>query len=329
MIIGLRTVNIGGSIGGMGRPTALAAVLLAVILAGCTMTTGSSDNGGTDTSTATGGSTGLSGPVIAVKIDNVGDARPSTGLSQAQVVYVEPVEGGLTRIVAVFTSPYPSVIGPVRSARETDLDLLGQYGRPVFAFSGSVPELIPLLHNTDLIDASQGSVAKAYVRQSTHPAPHNLYLHPSQLPTGSAASQPALEFGAAPAGGTPTTQQKATYSAASFAFAWSASAGRWLITMDGTPYRTTEAGQLGAATVVLQRVATHPEPWPEDSTGAIAPVAQTVGTGSATILRDGQSYAATWSRSAVSAPTRFTVTSSGADLPLANGPVWVLLLPTN
>lgn len=311
----------------MGRPAALAAVLLAVIVAGCTTTTGSSgDNGGGDTSTA--GSGQLSGPVIAVKIDNVDDARPSTGLSQAQVVYVEPVEGGLTRIVAVFTAPYPSVIGPVRSARETDLDLLGQYGKPVFAFSGSVPALIPLLHNTDLIDASQGSVAKAYVRQSTHPAPHNLYLHPSQLPTGSPAGQPALEFGAAPTGGTATTQQKAGYSAASFSFAWSASAGRWLITMDGKPYRTTEAGQLGAATVVLQHVATHPEPWPEDSTGAIAPVAQTVGTGSATVLRDGQSYSATWSRSAVDAPTRFT-TSAGADLPLANGPVWILLLPTN
>jgi hypothetical protein len=313
----------------MGRPAALAAVVVAVLLAGCTTATGSSEDNGGPADPTTTGSAQLNGPVVAVKIDNVDDARPSTGLGQAKVVYVEPVEGGLTRIVAVFTAPYPGVIGPVRSARETDLDLLGQYGKPVFAFSGSVPQLIPLLHRTDLIDASQGSVAKAYVRQSTHPAPHNLYLHPSQLPTGSPAAQPALEFGAAPAGGTPTTQQKANYSAASFSFAWSASAGRWLITMDGKPYRTTEAGQLGAATVVLQRVATHPEPWPEDSTGAIAPVAQTVGTGSATVLRDGQSYAATWSRSAVDAPTRFTVTNSGADLPLADGPLWILLLPAS
>jgi hypothetical protein len=310
----------------MGRPTAAIAVLLAVTLAGCTTVTGSSDTAtGPATTAAAPGA--LSGAVIAVKIDNVADARPATGLSQAQVVYVEPVEGGLTRIVAVFTPPYPAVIGPVRSARQTDLDLLGQYGRPVFAFSGSVPQLIPLLHRTALLDASQGNVAKAYVRQSTHPAPHNLYLRPSQLPTGSPPSEPPLEFGAAPAGGTATTQQKANYPAAAFSFAWSASAGRWLITMDGKPFRTTESGQLGAATVVLQRVATHPEAWPEDSTGAVAPVAQTVGTGPATVLRDGQSYAATWTRAAVDAPTRFTVTSSGAPLPLASGPVWILLLP--
>ena len=315
----------------MGRPRALvtasATVLLAaLVVVGCTGTSGSSDTGTGTTATSEGGSGALGGPVIAVKIDNVADARPATGLSQAQVVYVEPVEGGLTRIVAVFTSPYPPVIGPVRSARQTDLDLLGQYGRPVFAFSGSVPQLIPLLHRTALIDASQGSVATAYVRQPTHPAPHNLYLHPDQLPTGSPPSQPPLEFGAAPAGGTPTTQQKATYSAASFTFAWSS--GRWLITMDGKPFRTTESDQLGAATVVLQRVTAHPEAWPEDSSGATAPVAQTVGTGSATVLRDGQSYAATWNRTAVDAPTRFTVTSSGADLPVVSGPVWILLLPT-
>ena len=312
----------------MGRSTAAFAVLLTVALVGCTTATGSSDTG-TDPSTTATASNSLSGAVIAVKIDNVDDARPATGLSQAQVVYVEPVEGGLTRIVAVFTPPYPSSIGPVRSARETDLDLLGQYGKPVFAFSGSVPQLTPLLHKTALIDASQGSVPKAYVRQSTHPAPHNLYLRANQLPTGSPPGQPPLEFGAAPAGGTSTAQQKASYSAASFSFAWSASAGRWLITMDGKPYRTTEAGQLGAATVVLQRVTTHPEPWPEDSTGAIAPVAQTVGTGSATVLRDGQSYAATWSRASVEDPTGFTVTGSGAPLPLASGPVWILLLPAS
>ncbi|HJP79208.1 MAG TPA: DUF3048 domain-containing protein [Pseudonocardiaceae bacterium] len=313
----------------MGRSTALAAVLLAAMaIAGCTTSNGSpGDNGTTDTSSASTGT--LSGPVIAVKIDNVADARPSTGVGSAQVVYVEPVEGGLTRIVAVFTAPYPSVIGPVRSARLTDLDLLGQYGKPVFAFSGSVPELIPLLHQTAIIDASQASVAKAYVRQNTHAAPHNLYLRPSQLPTGSPPSQAPLEFGAAPAGGTQTTSQKIGYSAASFSFAWSTSDSRWLITMDGKPYQTTDGGQVGAATVVLQKVATHPEPWKEDSTGSITPVAQTVGTGSATVLRDGQSFAATWSRSAVDAPTHFTVTSSGADLPLANGPVWIFLVPAS
>jgi hypothetical protein len=73
------------------------------------------------------------GPVIAVKIDNIVNARPQTGLQDADIVYVLPVEGGLSRFLAVFSSRLPPVIGPVRSAREDDLELLRQFGKPAFA----------------------------------------------------------------------------------------------------------------------------------------------------------------------------------------------------
>src|SRR5205807_4662579 len=66
------------------------------------------------------------GPVLAVKIDNIRQARPQTGLSRAEIVYVLPVEGGLSRFLAIFSARVPPVIGPVRSARETDLQLLRQ-----------------------------------------------------------------------------------------------------------------------------------------------------------------------------------------------------------
>src|SRR5438270_6788035 len=68
--------------------------------------------------------------VLAVKIDNIVLARPQTGLTQADLVYVLPVEGGLSRFMAVFSSHLPRVIGPVRSAREDDLQLLRQFDRP-------------------------------------------------------------------------------------------------------------------------------------------------------------------------------------------------------
>jgi len=79
------------------------------------------------------------GPVLAVKIDNLAPARPQTGLTGADIVYVLPVEGGLSRFLAVFSSHSPPVIGPVRSAREDDLELLRQFGRPAFAYSGAQP----------------------------------------------------------------------------------------------------------------------------------------------------------------------------------------------
>src|ERR1051326_5264257 len=57
------------------------------------------------------------GRVLAVKIDNTSLGRPQTGLTYADIVYVLPMEGGLSRYMAVFASHYPPSVGPVRSAR--------------------------------------------------------------------------------------------------------------------------------------------------------------------------------------------------------------------
>ncbi len=80
----------------------------------------------------TGGAVRSLNRVLAVKIDNIVYARAQTGLTHTDIVYVLPVEGGLSRFLAVFSSGYAPVIGPVRSAREDDLELLRQFGRPVF-----------------------------------------------------------------------------------------------------------------------------------------------------------------------------------------------------
>ena len=92
------------------------------------------------------------GPVLAVKIDNLAPARPQTGLAGADIVYVLPVEGGLSRFLAVYSSHVPPVIGPVRSAREDDLELLRQFGRPAFAYSGAQPQLLPVVERARTVD---------------------------------------------------------------------------------------------------------------------------------------------------------------------------------
>jgi Protein of unknown function (DUF3048) N-terminal domain len=86
--------------------------------------------------------------VLAVKIDNIVYARPQTGLNYADIVYVLPVEGGLSRVLAIFSSHYPPVAGLVRSAREDDLQLPRQFGRAAFAYSGATPALLPYIQRT-------------------------------------------------------------------------------------------------------------------------------------------------------------------------------------
>ena len=111
------------------------------------------------TSPFTGEPVAALGPVLAVKIDNLAPARPQTGLTTADIVYVLPVEGGLSRFLAVFSSRFPPVIGPVRSAREDDLELLRQFGRPAFAYSGAQPQLLPVVEKARTADLYAGRAA--------------------------------------------------------------------------------------------------------------------------------------------------------------------------
>jgi hypothetical protein len=105
--------------------------------------------------------------VLAVKIDNIAYARPQTGLTHADIVYVLPVEGGLSRFLAVFSSGNPPVVGPVRSAREDDLKLLRQFGRPAFAYSGATARLLPDIHRTARIVDLYAGIAGGYYRDES------------------------------------------------------------------------------------------------------------------------------------------------------------------
>jgi Protein of unknown function (DUF3048) N-terminal domain/Protein of unknown function (DUF3048) C-terminal domain len=265
------------------------------------------------------------GPVLAVKIDNIVYARPQTGLGSADIVYVLPVEGGLTRFLAVFSSHFPAVIGPVRSAREDDLELLAQFGRPAFAYSGAQPQLLPVVEQSRIVDLYSG-IAGGYYRDNQRIAPYNLYANPATLLAeakgASTAHDIGFRFGPAPAGGTATSSETVSYPAASFVFTWSAPGGRWLVSMDGRPATTTDSGQLSAATVVIQHTVVRTSQYIE--WGALPPYAESTGSGSALVLRDGQSYPARWSRPTSDGGTTFT-TPDGQPMTFAPGPVWILL----
>lgn len=264
------------------------------------------------------------GPVLAVKIDNIVLARPQTGLTSADIVYVLPVEGGLSRFLAVFSSHLPPVIGPVRSAREDDLELLRQFGRPAFAYSGAAPHLLPFIHRARIVDAYAGLVG-GYYRSQTRIAPYNLYARPPQLIAeargASKAHDIGFRFGPAPAGGRATTSRSVNYPAASFTFSWSA-AGRWLVRMDGAPARSTSGGQLSAATVIIQYTTVRTSRFLEY--GHPPPYAESTGSGTGVVLRDGHAYDIRWSRPDADGGTRFT-TASGQPMTFARGPVWIVL----
>jgi Protein of unknown function (DUF3048) N-terminal domain/Protein of unknown function (DUF3048) C-terminal domain len=268
------------------------------------------------------------GPVLAVKIDNTRSAKPQLGLRSADIVYVEQVEGGLSRIMAIFSSKLPSRVGPVRSARVSDLHLLPQFGRPAFAYSGVQGKMKPYVARAPLIDVSQDRSNTGYARTGAHPAPYNLYGSPKQLlaraPGASTAGDIGFRFGPAPDGGRAMTSFTARYPAATLQFQWSAAEHRWLVTQDGRADRAAEGGRLGGQTVVIQRAHTTRSQF-HDFLGNYTPLVQTVGSGTATVLRDGKAYDARWSRPSEKDGTTFT-TASGRPMTFAPGQVWVVLV---
>jgi Protein of unknown function (DUF3048) N-terminal domain/Protein of unknown function (DUF3048) C-terminal domain len=263
--------------------------------------------------------------VLIVKIGNTVPERPATGLSYADIVYLIPVEGGLSRIMAVFSSHYPSVIGPVRSTREDDIALLRQYGRPAFGYSGATRALLPHIHRARIVDLFDGR-ARGYFRGGNRPIPYNLYAHTrtllAQARHASKAHSIRFRFGPPPAGGRHVRSVPVSYPAASFRFTWSAHKKRWLVSMDGAPARSTGSGRLGAATVVIQYTKVRKSRFLEY--GVPPPYAESVGSGRALVLRNGKEYQALWSRHRWGVGTTFT-TRSGKPMTFARGQVWIVL----
>ena len=264
--------------------------------------------------------------VLAVKIDNIVFARPQTGLTHADIVYVLPVEGGLSRLLAVFSSHYPRVIGPVRSAREDDLELLRQFGRPPFAYSGATATLLPYIARTARVVNLYAGTTSGYYRDDSRVAPHNLYAHTKRLLAQSAGASKARDigfrFGPPPPGGKATRSASVSYPAASFRFTWSAAKGRWLVSMDGAPAKTTDGGRLAPATVVIQHTTVRTSRFLEY--GSRPPYAESTGSGTAQVLRDGQAWTVHWSRPTFQGGTTFT-TASGQRMTFARGQVMVVL----
>jgi hypothetical protein len=268
------------------------------------------------------------GPVLVVKIDNILQARPPTGLTSADIVYMLPVEGGLSRIFAVYSSRFPRVIGPVRSSREDDLELLRQFGKPGFAYSGATPHLLPFIARARLFNLY---LTPAYFRDPNRVAPHNFYAYSASLLAeargASKARDIGFRFGAAPSvGGRALSSFSVSYPAASFTFRWSPRTHHWLVYMDGTLSTDATGGDLAASTVVIQNTVVTTSRFLEY--GFRPPYAVSTGSGTAVVLRDGHAYRVHWSRPHADGGTVYTL-PGGARMTFAPGQVWVVLTTTN
>lgn len=275
----------------------------------------------------TGFAAGIGRPQLAVKIDNTRPAHPQVGLAAADIVYVEQVEGQLTRLLAIYSSRLPAEIGPVRSARETDLDLLRQYGRVDFAFSGANRGVLRRIAAAPVNDVSALTVPAAYQRLSSRRLPYNLFLKPGRAlaaAPAARASDVGLRFSATvPTGGRARTGFSLRFGpSAAIAVRYDSRRRTWSVLMDGR--REGASAPAAPVNVIVQYVLLRNSRF-HDVLGNITPFTVSVGTGAAVVFRDGRALPARWSRPRLTDGTRF-LAAGGADIPLRPGPTWILLV---
>ena len=278
---------------------------------------------------------------LAVKVGNSGRrARPQAGLAAADIVFEMLIEGGESRLMAVFHSEMPGRVGPVRSARTSDFDLLADLSRPYLASSGANATVLAEMRRADragtIVDVGGMRTFIPYSRDPARRPPYNLYLDSEKL-TGSGGAAlrggpletpvaPLLDYGSStPAGiaganGVTVTYHRPTNNVVSHI--WDAAAGGWVRIQDGDLMMTETGSDLREVAPVNVAVMwmTHRYA-PSD---AESPLTVSYGTGDALVLTAGAVHEAVWERSEDRAGFRF-VDTAGNPLSLSPGSTWLLI----
>jgi Protein of unknown function (DUF3048) N-terminal domain/Protein of unknown function (DUF3048) C-terminal domain len=276
-------------------------------------------------------------PALAVKVGNYTGDRPSAGLNQADIVFEEPVEGGITRLVAVFQCQAPSLVGDLRSAREPDVGILSQLSDPMFAHVGGIQPVLNLLASAPLIDKNlyySNSGGSAIILKSGRVAPYSSFADTSSLWAldSSDTSPPAPVFAystSLPAGAVPGSGASVHIpfsSSSDVTWQWSAPVAKYLRFYSGEPDKLLDGTQSAATNVVIMSVESYTGPWLENDVGGYEVEVTATGSGPLVVMRNGVAISGTWTRPNVNQPAALT-TSSGTPIALQPGNTWVELVP--
>jgi hypothetical protein len=255
-------------------------------------------------------------------VENIAAARPQVGLSSADIVVAEEVEGAQTRLVAVYHSRFPRRLGPVRSARSTDAQLLPLFGRPALVYSGANRRVQAQIDRASIVPVQRTT------RDHRRAAPHNVFVNLRSL-AAAHRTRPAEPIGwvfDAEAdvwkGADQAVRPRSTVGHDDFRF--DLAGGRYTVRWNGARYTDGDSGAVSRAeNVVVLSVHNHAD-GNRDVLGAASVMSETVGRGPVTVYRDGRRISGTWERATAADPLRLR-DGDGRDIPLRPGQTWVTL----
>ena len=278
-----------------------------------------------------GGTVKPKGPVVVIKVDNSVSARPlQKGLSRAAIVYQELVEGGDTRYMAIFDNPMHFEVGPVRSARPTDLKILQPFGKVVLGFSGANSGVLAQVHAANVSPVSEEERGGAYVTEGRRPVAYNFYTWPDTLvehATNPAPGVPdvGLRFGVQNAG-RPFPDLKVSYGrgGAGTQAIYNPATKKYTMIQGSTTMNLDDGTSVHPTNLIVEFVHVHAGGY-VDVDGNNSPDSVVVGNGEALILHDGKLWHKRWTRLNASDPTRY-VDDKGNDIKLSPGQTWIMIV---
>jgi hypothetical protein len=271
-------------------------------------------------------------PALSVKIDNIAGAFPQSGLNNADIVVEELVEGGLTRLFATFQSHDADVVGPIRSARPVDADLLSQLGGGLFAYSGAAAgEIAPVEDHSGATLLSNDAGTSGFYRDKARRAPHNVYASTTALyAAGTEAGAPStpppalFKFGKLTTGLPATDADVPMGHLTRAAWHWNAINANYERDQNGAADVLDDGSRVTADNVLLMSVGVE-DSGIRDVTRVMEPLVVVIGEGPCWLMRDGHLIEGHWSRAAANQPPMFR-DNSGADLVFHPGRTWVQLV---
>ncbi|MGH3585289.1 MAG: DUF3048 domain-containing protein [Pseudonocardia sp.] len=260
-------------------------------------------------------------PVMVVKIDNTSSSNPQVGLSKADLVTEELVEGGSTRLAVFYYSQLPKNVGPVRSFRATDIGIV-QPADGVLVASGGAGPTVQRMKQAGIKTFTEG--AAGYSRDNSRQAPYNLFMSLPKLakqlktpkppenyfPWGDEADFPA---------GQPAKGLHAKFSAG-HTTSWRYKGGKYLNTNSEAPGND----QFKPDTVLVIRAKVGDAGY-LDPAGNPVPETKFTGQGQAMVFHGGKMVRATWVKRGLNAPVQFK--TKAGELTLPPGQVWMELVP--
>jgi len=271
---------------------------------------------------------GSSGKVFAVKFDDTNDAHPQQGVESADVVYITQVEAGLTRLMGIYSSNYPEVLGPIRSARISDLSILGEYGRVGFLYSGAQSKMRPVIAESNLINLSaERNPPSIYFNDPSRRSPYSMMVKPNLLLEKAAdvelAKKPGWQHGPRAKGAKKIISAEIIWPNAGYEAYWSAIDRKFLLKHNSRENIASSGIQLGSPMMVIQMVKISPSEY-GDKFGGVTPKSEVIGSGHGYLLRNQRVVKALWNRASLSEPTTWSL-EDGSPAFFAPGQIWFFL----